>query len=581
MSERLTTRSLAELLAEQTSLDKYSAEQFIDIFSSHIINGIEKKGFVKLNGLGIFKITVVKERESIHIKTSERFVIPEHHKISFLPDKNLKEHINRPFAIFKPLEAELLKRENGSISKVVNKEQTKLISIPLKEKNNVNTGNQENDLSNYEIKDYFDFDEENESEDDEILDDPEKIETEQETGIDEISESEQEPIHNQDNETEKDSIINNETEKVQLSITDIIPEQEQDPIQNQDTENDKESKPNEVIEQDKNADSESETNEDMDSEIISDKEEMDSLIDEIVAESANIKINSEPDTDNNQPDEEISPENDDIDIINPEKEKIVKEKKKKHIPLWIWFLIIPFFITVGVGLGTFAFHRYNLTAEVQKIAKTQTFANENLNKITEPLTIGAVNMTNPDDDAAYGNIITKTNDDQNFGVAVDSVNKDTSKKNAKPEINWFAPAKDNEVKKNDDPENNTQSEAVDTNKTKESSKSSSSKESTTQKTQGTTVNSTTKKMPSRVKLESGGSLTQIALEYYGDKIFWVYIYDYNKDKISNFQSIPVGTEIRLPLPHIYGINAKNKNSVQKAKNKQAELLRWNKWDDYK
>jgi nucleoid-associated protein YgaU len=81
------------------------------------------------------------------------------------------------------------------------------------------------------------------------------------------------------------------------------------------------------------------------------------------------------------------------------------------------------------------------------------------------------------------------------------------------------------------------------------------------------------KLPTRVKMAAGSSLTQIAAEYYGDKVFWVYIFEHNKGRIKNFDNIPVGTELQLPAPNTYGIDAKNNFSLQRARQKQAQLTK--------
>ena len=49
-------------------------------------------------------IQLVEKRESIHVNTGERFVIPEHYKFSFLPDKELRELVNKPFSFFETTE---------------------------------------------------------------------------------------------------------------------------------------------------------------------------------------------------------------------------------------------------------------------------------------------------------------------------------------------------------------------------------------------------------------------------------------------------------------------------------------------
>ena len=50
--------------------------------------------------LGTFKVTSVKERESVDVNTGERIVIEGRDKISFTPDNILKEIVNKPFAQF-------------------------------------------------------------------------------------------------------------------------------------------------------------------------------------------------------------------------------------------------------------------------------------------------------------------------------------------------------------------------------------------------------------------------------------------------------------------------------------------------
>ena len=70
----------------------------------------------------------------------------------------------------------------------------------------------------------------------------------------------------------------------------------------------------------------------------------------------------------------------------------------------------------------------------------------------------------------------------------------------------------------------------------------------------------------------GSTLTALALKYYDHKIFWVYIYEANKTRIDDPNNIRIGTEIKLPMPETYDIDARNKNSRLKAIQKQKELL---------
>lgn len=48
------------------------------------------------------------------------------------------------------------------------------------------------------------------------------------------------------------------------------------------------------------------------------------------------------------------------------------------------------------------------------------------------------------------------------------------------------------------------------------------------------------------EITHGSRLAWIAKKHYGDKIYWPYLYDANRDRISNPSQIPVGTKIRVP-----------------------------------
>lgn len=47
-------------------------------------------------------------------------------------------------------------------------------------------------------------------------------------------------------------------------------------------------------------------------------------------------------------------------------------------------------------------------------------------------------------------------------------------------------------------------------------------------------------------IRNGSRLTWISKKYYGDKIYWPYLYDANRDQITNPSDIEVGTPIRVP-----------------------------------
>ena len=94
MNNRLAIQDLAGLLAEYTGKDKNSSERFLREFIAVVSEGVYTDKLVKVKGLGTFKI----------IPVEKRVVIPEHYEFSFLPDKELRELVNKPFSFFETTE---------------------------------------------------------------------------------------------------------------------------------------------------------------------------------------------------------------------------------------------------------------------------------------------------------------------------------------------------------------------------------------------------------------------------------------------------------------------------------------------
>ena len=73
-----------------------------------------------------------------------------------------------------------------------------------------------------------------------------------------------------------------------------------------------------------------------------------------------------------------------------------------------------------------------------------------------------------------------------------------------------------------------------------------------------------------VKVTEGVTLVQLSLKYYGNKAFWVYIYEANKDILPSANYIALGTKIQIPsMPNIF-IDPNDTfvmNNVKKLKNR--------------
>lgn len=117
MDTKILIQDLAKELAAQKSIDKKAALAFVQSFFDVILEGLRTEKYVKIKGLGTFKLVDVESRESMNIHTGERFEIQGHAKISFTPDATLKELINKPFAHFEtvPLADDVTEAELDAI----------------------------------------------------------------------------------------------------------------------------------------------------------------------------------------------------------------------------------------------------------------------------------------------------------------------------------------------------------------------------------------------------------------------------------------------------------------------------------
>ena len=80
------------------------------------------------------------------------------------------------------------------------------------------------------------------------------------------------------------------------------------------------------------------------------------------------------------------------------------------------------------------------------------------------------------------------------------------------------------------------------------------------------------KYPVIETIQRGKFLTTISEKYYGDKVFWVYIYRENSGRIWNPRDLKAGFKVAVPNPEKYGIDASNPKAIQKAKELEKQIL---------
>lgn len=100
MNEKITLQDIINLLCEKQGISPKEAETFVRTMFDLIEEALTNEKYVKIKGLGTFKLTEVNSRESVHVNTGERIEIQGHSKVSFTPDTSMKELINKPFSHF-------------------------------------------------------------------------------------------------------------------------------------------------------------------------------------------------------------------------------------------------------------------------------------------------------------------------------------------------------------------------------------------------------------------------------------------------------------------------------------------------
>lgn len=146
---KITLQMLSEIMASNTGRSKTSTEVFVRTFFATLKDALAQDNIIKIKGFGTFKMVVVNARESINVNTGKRVSIAEYNKISFSPDKNLKEKINRPFSQFETIIIDdedldiISETNNNSVEDNVNSDDTENYdAVPtdgLQDKKEINT----------------------------------------------------------------------------------------------------------------------------------------------------------------------------------------------------------------------------------------------------------------------------------------------------------------------------------------------------------------------------------------------------------------------------------------------------------
>lgn len=446
MNERLSLQDLIDLLAKKQEITKKEAEGFLRELIAVISETIESNESVKIKDFGTFKLVKVNARKSVDVNTGEAIEIAAHYKLSFTPDKLLKEAINRPFAHFES---------------VVLEEGVSFDNIEKDETANIEEADEEDDVS-----------------------------VDEETN--EVAPTPTEDSHEVDNKDVTLELVSEDTAIIETE--DTVPHTEGAPSEEEEVEDTKIPKEEEVQ-------SDNDTIAPSEAENISEP-----IVDE-VSEERMLEYKKSIE------EAKLAAKEKDL-----EYERLVQEtrqtakRRKKFVSLGFFiFLIIAAFLIGGLYFQEIA--RFLTEGPIQNNSTAIVADNQNIDdKKTDTL-----------------------------AVSSDSIAK---------------------AKKQD-------SIAIVTEKTLASENSIKPQ---TQKTEQPTATKGNTPL-AIITIEPGNTLRNISLKYYGHKSFCVYIYEENKDKIKNINSIPLGTKLTIPSPSKYGINLQDQASLEKAKVKERELFK--------
>lgn len=108
MNDKITLHELVDLFARKSQLSQADAVLFAKEFLSLIEEALAKDKYVKVKGLGTFKLITVDATEETIPSGQETTDNQSHTRVSFIPETGLKDLVNKPFAHFQPV---LLKDE--------------------------------------------------------------------------------------------------------------------------------------------------------------------------------------------------------------------------------------------------------------------------------------------------------------------------------------------------------------------------------------------------------------------------------------------------------------------------------------
>lgn len=220
-----------------------------------------------------------------------------------------------------------------------------------------------------------------------------------------------------------------------------------------------------------------------------------------------------------------------IDKINSEK---VPDRKKSHFRPYFYLISVCVLLFAGI----FLLWKYSDSIFGNKKTETSVSVDKNKNKVAQSAKLNDEKLKN-EREKALADSINKAREDSLQKVYLDSI----------------AQARKDSILK-------AEKEAL----KKEQIKETVQNEKVSHRMKDESGNFKTH------KLEPGERLTLVALQYFGHKDFWPYIFDVNSDKLKSPSNVMSGMTLYLPDPSYFIIDVNDEQSLKKARQHGHDLL---------
>ncbi|HHT23557.1 MAG TPA: hypothetical protein GXZ87_09670 [Bacteroidales bacterium] len=608
---RISVQELIDLMVENRTITKKTADEFIRVLLSTIEDALINGEPVKVKGLGTFKSQWNEPRRSVDVNTGEEIIIEGYYRAVFIPETSLRDTINEPFAHLEPVVIESPEEkteevlqdvvdeidESRSIDKDeplrVFEEQAEEIKELLSEINSISSQKPiepviekkeekplvlepeeiEKVLRDMEEVDADDMDEATQVEDDDILDDDDIfIEDEEPIVI-----PEQKPKHvkvvdsfdvvrdlsllrsGDDEQLEKEKIEYSDEEVIKTDIDGeldsefveedelIVAEPVTEPIS--DTEI--------GLSEEKGSDEKSEEeNVEFDNEEVVEIDDKDKSASELVEEGSDAEKEEQtveepifiPGFDTGLGSSEEREETTSVEKIDdkPKLTKADKKDEKSKVPKILIYLLILFAL-VAIAWFVINLRKYSEFKNSQKKI-------ENLMDSTaEALRVKEIADMLARQDSAFVTLdsLELDNDSINFTNDPKTSGADTAKPIKKIEEKKVEKKEEKKVEKKEEKKTNTVVVSSDN---------------------VFNAKRSYNEILATERMVAGSRLTTFAKKYYGNAVFWVYIYEANKSKIANPNKVSIGIEVKIPKLDPKLIDTGNPECINYAKKLQTKYL---------